>query len=125
MEKDTVREKIDLILEAAFDSKATDSVLLKVGPISSVADYFFICSGSSSRQVQAIAEKILEKVKRTGGFLPLGVEGKSQGHWLLIDYGDVIIHIFYKPVREFYDLEGLWIEAETVQLDRPAAASDI
>lgn len=125
MEKDTVREKIDLILDAAFDSKATDPVLLKVGPISSVADYFFICSGSSSRQVQAIAEKILEKVKKTGGFLPLGVEGKSQGHWLLIDYGDVIIHIFYKPVREFYDLEGLWIEAETVQLDRPAAASDI
>lgn len=125
MEKDTVRGKIDLILDAAFDSKATDPVLLKVGPISSVADYFFICSGSSSRQVQAIAEKILEKVKKTGGFLPLGVEGKSQGHWVLIDYGDVIIHIFYKPVREFYDLEGLWSEAETVQLDRPAAASDI
>ncbi|MEE9557043.1 MAG: ribosome silencing factor [Candidatus Adiutricales bacterium] len=125
MEKDTVREKIDLILDAAFDSKATDSVLLKVGPISSVADYFFICSGSSSRQVQAIAENILEEVKKTGGFLPLGVEGKPQGHWILIDYGDVIIHVFYKPVREFYDLEGLWSEAETVRLDRPAAASDI
>ena len=125
MEKDTVREKIDLILDAAFDSKATDSVLLKVGPISSVADYFFICSGSSSRQVQAIAEQILEKVKKTGGFLPLGVEGKSQGHWVLVDYGDVIIHVFYKPVREFYDLEGLWIEAETVRLDQPTAESDI
>ncbi len=125
MEKDTVREKIDLILAAAFDSKATDSVLLKVGPISSVADYFFICSGNSSRQVQAIAEQILEKVKKTGGFLPLGVEGKSQGHWVLVDYGDVIIHVFYKPVREFYDLEGLWIEAETVRLDQPTAESDI
>ena len=125
MEKDTVREKIDLILAAAFDSKATDLVLLKVGPISSVADYFFICSGSSSRQVQAIAEQILEKVKKTGGFLPLGVEGKSQGHWVLVDYGDVIIHVFYKPVREFYDLEGLWIEAETVRLDQPTAESDI
>ncbi len=125
MEKDTVREKIDLILAAAFDSKATDLVLLKVGPISSVADYFFICSGNSSRQVQAIAEQILEKVKKTGGFLPLGVEGKSQGHWVLVDYGDVIIHVFYKPVREFYDLEGLWIEAETVRLDQPTAESDI
>ncbi len=125
MEKDTFREKIDLIIAAAFDSKATDLVLLKVGPISSVADYFFICSGSSSRQVQAIAEQILEKVKKTSGFLPLGIEGKPQGHWVLIDYGDVVIHVFYKPVREFYDLEGLWSEAETVQLDRPEAASEI
>jgi ribosome-associated protein len=125
LEKDTVREKLDLILTAVYDSRATDPVLLKLGRLSTVADYFFICSGSSSRQVQAIAEHILENVKKSGGFMPLGIEGKSQGHWVLIDFGDIVAHIFYKPVREFYDLEGLWSEAENIELTRPEAASDV
>jgi len=124
LEKDTVREKLDQILVAVYDSKATDPVLLKLDRISTVADYFFICSGSSSRQVQAIAEHILERVKKDGGFMPLGIEGKSQGHWVLIDFGDVVAHIFYKPVREFYDLEGLWSEAENIKLTRPEAVSE-
>ena len=125
MEKDTVHEKLDLILTAVYDSKATDPVLLKLDQISTMADYFFICSGSSSRQVQAIAEHILEHVKKGGGFMPQGIEGKSQGHWVLIDFGDVVAHIFYKPVREYYDLEGLWSEAENIELTRPEAASDV
>jgi len=124
LEKDTAREKLDQILTAVYDTKATDPVLLKLDRISTIADYFLICSGSSSRQVQAIAEHILEKVKQDGGLMPQGIEGQSQGHWILIDFGDVVAHIFYKPIREYYDLEGLWSEAEAIKLDRSAAASE-
>ncbi|MBW2085327.1 MAG: ribosome silencing factor, partial [Deltaproteobacteria bacterium] len=91
---------------------------LKVDQISSIADYFFICSGRSSRQVQAIAGHILEEVKKKGGHVPLGAEGKSEGRWVLIDFGEVIVHVFYHSVREFYDLEGLWVEAESIELNQ-------
>ena len=108
--------KVELAVAAARETKAFDLVLLKVDKISSIAEYFLICSGNSSRQVQAIAGHILEEVKKRGGHLPLGTEGKSDGRWILIDYGEVIVHIFYHSIRKFYDLEGLWIEAEPVDL---------
>lgn len=112
----TTRAKADLVAAAARERKALGPVLLKVDQITSFADYFFICSGRSSRQVQALADHILDQVKKKGGHLPLGVEGRTQGHWILIDYGEIVVHIFYQPVREFYDLEGLWIEAERIDL---------
>lgn len=90
--------------------KALDLLLLDVSGFSSFADYFIICSGKSSRQVQSIAENVESSLRETG-IRPLGVEGKREGHWVLMDYGDVIIHIFYEPVRSFYDLESLWSEA--------------
>ncbi len=97
------------------DRKAVDLVILEVKDLSSFTDYFLICSGNSDRQVQAIASHVEEKMGQQG-FRPLGVEGKREGHWILLDYGDVIVHVFYQPVREFYDLERLWSEAPRVEL---------
>ncbi len=97
-------------VNAALEKKAKDLVILSVKEISAFADYFIICSGTSDRQVRAIAAAIQENLK-TAGILPLGVEGEAGGQWVLMDYDDVVIHIFLDPVRAFYDLERLWSEA--------------
>jgi len=94
-------------------------MLLKVKELSAFTDYFLICSGASDRQVQAIATSIREKMKKDG-MLPLGVEGESHGQWILMDYDDVVVHIFYEPVREFYDIERLWSEAPRMEVDENA-----
>lgn len=78
--------------------------------LSSIAEYLLICSGISGRQVQAIATSIEQGLEEKG-IKPLGVEGMSGGRWILMDYVDVVVHIFYEPVRSFYDLEGLWADA--------------
>ena len=101
---------------AALDKKAGKMVILNVGEISSFADYFIICSGTSDRQVQAISASVQEHMKKAG-FLPIGVEGENNARWVLMDYGDVIVHIFYEPVREFYDIERLWSEAPRMEID--------
>jgi len=108
------KEKALLCAREAWRFKALDLVLLDVSPFSSFADYFIICSGKSSRQVQGIAENLEDELK-SRGFQTIGTEGKREGHWVLMDYGDVIIHIFYEPVRLFYDLESLWSEAARVE----------
>ena len=98
------------------ERKALDPVMFDVGGMTSIADYFIITSGNSSRQVQAIARHLTRRM-REEGYKSYGIEGEQEGHWVLIDYGDIVIHIFYQPVREFYDLEGLWIEAPRVKID--------
>jgi len=108
------KEKALLCAQAALDHKAIDLAILEVKKLSSFADYFVISSGSSDRQVQAIASHIEEKLGKQG-LHPLGIEGKREGRWVLLDYGDVIIHIFYQPIREFYDLERLWSDAPKVE----------
>ena len=105
---------VDLFVKAALGKKASQVVLLDVGELTSVADAFLICSGRSNRQVTAIADYVLRSLKKQGR-KPLSVEGKNEGHWVLLDYGEVIIHIFYEPLRSFYDLEGLWIDAKRVK----------
>lgn len=97
-------------VNAALERKAEDLVILSVKDVSSFADYFVICSGNSDRQIRALADHIGQKLKKAGLF-PLGIEGERSGSWILMDYGDVILHIFFKPVREFYDIEGLWADA--------------
>lgn len=109
------KAKALLCVQQALDHKAQDLVLLDVSGISSFADYFLICSGRSSRQVQGIADR-LEEALRDLGIRPLGVEGRREGHWVLMDYGDVIVHIFYGPTRNVFDLESLWSEAKQVDL---------
>ncbi len=108
-------DKAKFCLKIIGERKATDPVLFEVGKLVSITDYFLIASGNSSRQVQAIARH-LQKRMREQGFRPDGIEGEQEGHWVLIDYGDVVIHLFYQPIRKFYDLEGLWIEAPRVKL---------
>jgi ribosome-associated protein len=102
-------------VNAALEKKAKDLVILNVREISAFADYFIICSGTSDRQVRAIAAAIQEKLK-TADILPLGVEGEAAGQWVLMDYDDVIIHIFLDPVRTFYDLERLWSDAPRMDI---------
>jgi len=88
--------------------------LLDIHRVSLMADYFVICSGTSERQVRAIVDKILEKVKKSAGITPLNVEGTPSSGWVLVDYGSVIVHIFAPSLREYYSLEKLWSEATMV-----------
>ena len=111
-------EKAILISRFALDKKAYDLVLLEVSEVTSIADYFIICSGRSDRQVQSIAQGIEQDLGKEG-IKPLSVEGQSRGHWVLMDFTDVIVHVFFQPVREFYDLEGLWSHAPRVDLPEP------
>lgn len=102
--------QLDAYVRAVLDKKAENVVILGVHKLTSLADAFIICSGKSNRQVMAIAEHIKTSLKKQN--IPaLRVEGLQEGHWVLMDYGDVIIHIFYEPMRSFYDLEGLWSDA--------------
>jgi ribosome-associated protein len=109
-------DKTKLCLEIIKERKAIDPVLFEVGKLTTITDYFLIASGNSSRQVQAITRH-LQRRMREEGFRPYGIEGEQQGHWVLMDYGDIVVHLFYQPVREFYDLEGLWVEAPRVNLE--------
>jgi ribosome-associated protein len=111
------KEKAFLCARAALDHKVIDLVILEVKNLSSFTDYFIVCSGNSDRQVQAIAAHIEEKLGKEE-IHPLSIEGKREGRWVLLDYGDVVIHVFYQPVREFYDLERLWSDAPRIELPR-------
>jgi ribosome-associated protein len=112
---DDIVSELKPFIAAATGKKAEGLVVLDVRGLSSVADVFMICSGRSNRQVIAIAEFIQERLKKQG-HKPLSVEGKKEGHWILLDYGHVIIHVFYDPIRSFYDLEGLWADATRVDV---------
>jgi ribosome-associated protein len=115
------RTKSLLCLKAALEKKAQNPVLLELKGMTSFTDYFFLCSGKSDRQVQAIARSIEEVLKKKG-IRPLGQEGVREGKWILMDYEDVVVHIFLEPVRALYDLEGLWIDAPQVHLQKGETA---
>ena len=108
-------------VEYALDKKGFNLKLFEVSELSSLTDYLLLVSGRSDRQVQAIAENIKLEFKNTHQQLPLAIEGMDQGRWVLLDYGEFMVHVFQEPVREFYDLEGLWSEAPEVQLERTEA----
>jgi ribosome-associated protein len=94
-------------LEAAFDKKAQDTVVIDLSDICSFTDNFLICTGTSSRHNQTIAEGIDERLRKQGT-RPLHIEGHTEGDWILMDYVDFVVHIFTSRAREFYDLERLW-----------------
>ncbi|MHB8399915.1 MAG: ribosome silencing factor [Candidatus Limnocylindrales bacterium] len=102
-----------LIVEAAEDKKASDIVLLEVAAITTIADYFVICSGGSERQLEAIADGVVETT-RAEGIRPIGREGEAASHWVLVDFGSVIVHVFTPPERDYYELEKHWAEAKTI-----------
>jgi ribosome-associated protein len=103
------RRAVDL----AADKKAVDIVLLGIAALTTVADYLVICSGSSERQLGAIADGISEGLV-ADGVVPLGREGAAGAHWVLLDFGAVIVHVFAPPERDFYQLERLWADAPTL-----------
>jgi len=106
-----------LCLKAATEKKALDPILLELKEIASFTDYFVLLSGKSDRQVQAIAKAIEEALQKKG-VRPLGQEGTLGGKWILMDYEDVVVHIFLEPVRKFYNLEGLWIDAPRIDFQK-------
>jgi ribosome-associated protein len=105
------------VAELAADRKALDVVALDLRGMLGYTDYFVICTGRSDRQVKAIHDGIHEGLKRRHGLLPRRVEGASQAQWVLMDYLDVVVHVFTTEKRDFYRLEQLWGEAERVELD--------
>jgi len=112
----TSNELVELAARTLLAHKGQDLLVLDVKSLSSLGDYFLICSGGSKRHVQALAQHLQETLKQVG-VMPLGLEGVDEGHWVLLDYIDVVIHLFIKPLREFYDLEGLWVEAHRVPVE--------
>ena len=111
---DPISERVGQAVEAAFDKKALNLDVLQVGAITSIGDYFIICSGNSERQTQAIADGIESRLRESLRVRPLLVEGTTPGRWILMDYGDFIVHIFTEECRRFYGLERLWGDAPNV-----------
>ncbi len=105
-------------VEAALDKKAYDLRVVQVEHLNSIADYFLIATGRSDVQVQAIARGIEERMDHEGEH-PLAIEGFNHGHWIALDYDDVVIHVFFEPAREFYRLDHNWSDAQEVQLPEP------
>jgi len=108
---------LDLFLEAVLSKKAQKPVVLDVRKQTTIADLFIIASGSSHRQVSAMAENV-QLILKKQKVKPLHIEGHKDGQWVLMDYGDVVIHLFYAPVRQLYDLESLWIDARRLETER-------
>jgi ribosome-associated protein len=101
------------IVELAEDKKAADIVLLDLGGLTTLADAFVICSGGSERQLDAIADGVIEGM-RAEKVRPIGREGTASSHWVLVDFGSVVVHVFTPPERDYYSLEKRWSEARTV-----------
>ena len=116
--------QLDPFIEAILERKAQRLVVLDVSELTSFADSFLVCSGRSNRQVAGIAEHI-KKTLRDKGQRPISADGIKEGQWALLDYGSVIIHVFYETVRDFYDLEGLWADANRIRTPAMEADDDI
>lgn len=106
---------LEVAFKAADDKNAEDIAVLNMEGISLLADYFVICSGSSDRQVQAIAREVMEKAHEAGNEVK-SVEGFDSARWILVDLGDVVVHVFHKDERSYYNLERLWREAPEMEL---------
>jgi ribosome-associated protein len=107
----TTLESLELarfIVEVVEDRKAEDILLLDLRPDAVIADFFVICSGNSDRQIRALADNVREKVKEQYNLLPYSTEGVAESGWVLMDYGDIVVHLFSEDKREYFNLEGLW-----------------
>ncbi len=117
-----MREKIKLTAQEraikcaalALDKKALDVKVLEIGRLSSIADYLVLASGRSDKQVQAIADSVRQGLKKYGK--ALDIEGVKEGQWIVIDYGDVIVHIFQEEIRRYYNLDELWSAAPSIPI---------
>ncbi len=105
-----MKEALKIALKAVEDKKALDVIVLDISGIASFADYFLICTGDSSRQIQAIADEVESKLEE-GGYKANHIEGYRNAEWVLIDYIDLVVHVFSKSARAYYDLERLWRDA--------------
>jgi ribosome silencing factor RsfS/YbeB/iojap len=121
MEESDMEAPIDTVklatalAQAAADTKASDIVILDMRGLVYYTDMFVLCSGRSGRQVSAIADAMRAVAKNDFGVLPLGVEGKETAKWVLVDLGDVVVHVFEESMRGFYNLDGLWADAPRLE----------
>jgi ribosome-associated protein len=111
-------KKMLAAVEAALEKKAYDLIVVEVEHLSSIADYFLIATGRSDVQVQAIARGIEERMARENSH-PISIEGLHHAHWVVLDYDDIVVHLFFEPVREFYRLERTWTDAREITLPEP------
>ena len=111
------RKKIFLIKDLLEEKKAENIVILDLKDLSSVTDTMIVASGHSDRHVQAVSEFLAQEMKKHGYF-PLGSEGLQSGRWALLDYGEIVVHVFYDDVRLHYDLEGVWRDAPVIYDER-------
>jgi ribosome-associated protein len=114
---DLVHHWCDVVAQAAASKKGEDIVILDVGPVLAITDCFVITSAPNERLVRAIAEEIERALKEAGGPSPRRSEGLREGEWVLLDYGDFVVHVFLEETRRFYDLERLWRDAPRVAWD--------
>jgi ribosome-associated protein len=118
---EAAQERARRLAEAALDRNAENVVALAVGELTSFADAFVIATAGSDRQARAVADAVVESAKSAGEAM-LGVEGYEEGRWILIDGGDVVVHVFVRDAREHYDLDRLWSDAPRIALPEPTAA---
>lgn len=111
----TSKHKMETVVRLLNDKKANDISVLKVADLTLLADYFVICSATSTTQVKALSDSLLEHMEMIGEQL-VKKEGKQGLNWILLDYSDVIVHIFYKETRDFYALEKLWADADEIDI---------
>lgn len=109
---DNIKDLAILAADGAEEKKAYDIEILDVRELTTIADYFVICSGKSEVQVQAIAREIEEYLEEEKGILPQQTAGSQEAQWILLDYADVIVHVFKEDKRQYYELERLWADAE-------------
>ncbi|MDP2232307.1 MAG: ribosome silencing factor [Actinomycetota bacterium] len=112
------REIAVIAAEAASDKKATDILAIDVAQLLVVTDYFVICTGSNDRQVRSIADEVEEQIRVRCGLKPIGREGQSEGKWVLLDFVDVVVHVFQPDERGFYRLDKLWSDAPRLALPK-------
>ncbi len=111
----TLDEKLDLIVKTLDSKKAEDIQVIKISDLTIIADYFIIANGMSTTQTRALADEVEFKMKQQGTE-PLRIEGERNASWIIIDYGDVVVHVFYKETREHYNLERLWADGEHIDV---------
>ena len=114
MNDSSIESRVRVAVAAALDKKAFDLDVLSVGALTSIADYFILASASNERQAAAISDAVADQLKQQLGIRPLLIEGTTPGRWILLDFGDFIVHIFTEDVRRFYGLERLWGDAPNV-----------
>jgi ribosome-associated protein len=110
-----------IVVTALESLKAVDLKVLDVERISSFTDVMIVASGTSTRQVKALADRVIEQCK-AAGVRPLGVEGEREAEWILVDLGDIVVHVMTPQIRDFYQLEKLWSMTETIQSGSPASS---
>lgn len=124
MTSNSLRQEIRWAVEAAQDKQAVDITALKLSGAGAFVEYFLLCSGSSSPQIQAICDAIDERLHRQGVRVQHR-EGKGEAEWMLMDYGDFIVHVFSERAREYYDLERLWRSAERIDFPAPSRPGEV